>query len=102
MLEVRVGRLLDAAGRLELGQLDAHRLEVRGAVADGRPEVRRRHERGVEVGLLGQQPDRQPALALDGAAVRLVAAGRDPEQRRLAGAVRPDEPDPVVDRDRAP
>ena len=34
------------------------------------------------------------------AAVRLVAAGGQPEQRRLAGPVRSDEPDPVAERDR--
>ncbi len=32
--------------------------------------------------------------------VGLVDAGGDPQQRRLAGAVRPDQPDPLADRDR--
>jgi hypothetical protein len=52
------------------------------------------------VGFLGQQPDRQVPPALDGPAVRLVPADRDPEQRRLAGPVRPDQSDPVADGDR--
>ena len=38
----------------QLGELVGHRLEVRRAGADGRPQVRRGHERRVEVGLLGQ------------------------------------------------
>ena len=100
MLEVGVARLLDPAGALELGELAGHRLEVRGARPDRRAEVRRGHERRVEVRLLGEQPDRQPALPRDRPAVRLVRPGSDPQQRRLAGAVRADEPDPVADRDR--
>ena len=64
------------------------------------PQVGRGHERLVEVGLLGEQPEGQAALAMDLAAVRLVASGGEPEQRRLAGAVRPDQADPVAERDR--
>ena len=37
---------------------------------------------------------------MDLAEVRLVATGGEPQQRRLAGAVRPDQPDPVAERDR--
>src|SRR6267378_914522 len=37
---------------------------------------------------------------MDDPIVRLVAARRQPEQGRLAGAVRPDEADPIVDGDR--
>ena len=100
VLEVGVGRLLHPAGSLEIGEPLAHRLDVRRAVADRRPEIGGRHERGVEVRFLGEQPDRQPAFVMDRPAVRLVAARRDPKERRLAGAVRPDQADPVVDRDR--
>ena len=46
------------------------------------------------------RPSVRPRFRCDLAAVRLVDAGGDPEQRRLAGAVRADEADPVADRDR--
>ena len=71
---------VDVAVALERGQLG--RPSSRGArrpVADGRAQVRRGHERRVEVRLLGEQPDRQPALALDacrGRARRGPAASR--------------------------
>ena len=65
-----------------------------------RPQVGRGHERLVEMGLLRQQPEGQAALAMDLAEVRLVAPGGEAEQRRLAGAVRADQPDPVAERDR--
>ena len=57
VLEVRVGRLSTRCSRSSAASSRGHRLEVRRPVADGRPEVRRGHERGVEVGLLGEQPD---------------------------------------------
>ena len=82
------------------GQPLGHPLEVGGARPDRRPQVRRGHERLVEVRLLGEQPEGQAALAMDLAAVGLVAPGGEPQQRRLAGAVRPDEADPVAERDR--
>ncbi len=50
-------------------------------------------------GFLGEQAERQAALAMDLALVRLVATGREPEQGRLAGAVRADEADPIAQRD---
>ena len=77
-----------------------HPIEVRGAGPDRRPQVRRGHERLVEMRLLGEQPEGQAALAMDLAAIGLVAAGGEAQQRRLAGAVRPDQPDPVAERDR--
>ena len=52
------------------------------------------------MGLLGEQAEGQAALAVDLAAVRLVATGGQAQQRRLAGAVRPDQADPVAERDR--
>ena len=100
VLEVGVAALLDAMLLLVSGELGRDRVEMRRAGPDRGPEVGRGHERRVEVRLLGEQAERQPALPGDLAAVGLVDAGGDPEQRRLAGAVRPDEPDAVADRDR--
>ena len=96
VLEVRVPGPGGVPVVLEPLQLDGHRLEVRGAVADGCPQVRRRHERLVEVRLLAQQPEAQSSPPGHGAAVGLVAAGHDPQQRRLAGAVGADEADPLA------
>ena len=45
-------------------------------------------------------PRRQAASARDRPAIGLVAAGHDPQERRLAGAVGPDEADPLAGRDR--
>ena len=52
------------------------------------------------MGLLGEEAEGQVALAMDLAEVRLVATRRQAEQCRLAGAVRPDQADPVAERDR--
>ena len=98
--ELGVGVVRDPAVALHRGQPLGHPVEMGGAGPDRRPEVRRGHERLVEMRLLGEQPEGQPALAVDLAAVGLVAPGRQPEQRRLARAVRPDQPDPVAERDR--
>jgi hypothetical protein len=54
----------------------------------------------VEVRLLGEHPDRQAPLARDLARVGLVDPGGDPQQRRLPGAVRADQADPVAQGDR--
>ena len=77
-----------------------HPIEMGGAGPDGGPQVRRGHERLVEVGLLGEQPERQATLAMDLAAVGLVATGGEAQERRLARAVRADEADPVAQGDR--
>ena len=77
-----------------------HPIEMRRAGPDRGPQVRRGHERLVEVGLLGEQAERQAALAMDLAAVRFVTTGRQAEERRLARPVRADQPDPVAERDR--
>ena len=45
-------------------------------------------------------PRRQAALAMDLAAVGLVAAGGEAQERRLARPVRADEADPVAQGDR--
>ena len=70
MLERPVGGLRDVTATLELASSTAIALQVGGAVADRRPQVRRGHERLVEVRLLGEQAERQPALAGDLAADR--------------------------------
>ena len=101
MLERRVRRLGHPMGRLELAQLEFHPLEVRGTLADGGAGGPGGHERRVEVRFLEEEAERQPTLAVDLAAVRLVETGRDPEQRRLAGPVRADEPDPLLQRHRS-
>jgi len=88
--------VLALEGRERLG----HPVEVGGTLTHRRPEVRRRHECLVEVRLLGQQADRQLALVVNLTLVRLVTAGGDPEQRRLAGPVRADEADPIAESDR--
>ena len=72
----RFGRSMSMLEGLELGR---HRFEVGGAVPNGGPDVRRGHERGVEMGLLGQHPDRQVALSRDLPGVGLVHPGRDAE-----------------------
>ena len=100
MLEVGVGGVGHPVGVLQLGQLGGHRLEMGRAGPDRGPEVGRGHERRVEVRLLGEQAEAEVALADDRAAVGLVEPGREPEQRRLAGAVGPDEADAVADGDR--
>ena len=100
VLEVRIAGRLDVAGVLHLGQPGRHRLEMGRSMADRCPEVRSGHERVVEMGLLGEQAERQAALPVDGARVRLVAARRQAEQGRLARSVGPDQADPVVDGDR--
>ena len=85
---------------LERGQSLGHQVEVRRAGPDRLAQVGRGHERRVEMGLLRQQPEAQAALAVDLAAIRLVAPGGQPQQGGLAGAVRSDQPDPVAERDR--
>ena len=52
------------------------------------------------MGLLREQAEGQAALAMDLAEVGLVATRRQAEQRRLAGAVRADQADPVAEGDR--
>ena len=96
MLEVGVDVVGHPMARLQVGQLAPPSLEVGGPVPDGAPQVRRGHERRVEVRFLGEQAEGQTALPVHLAAIGLVEPGGDPEQRRLAGAVRPDEPDPVA------
>ena len=91
---------MTSAVALHDGQPLGHPVEVGGAGPDRLAQVGRRHEGLVEVGLLGEEAEGQVALAMDLAEVRLVATGGQPEQRRLAGAVRPDQPDPVAERDR--
>ena len=98
--ERRVARFLHAVLALEGRERLGHTVEVGGTLTHRRPEVRRRHECLVEVRLLGQQADRQLALVVNLTLVRLVTAGGDPEQRRLAGAVRADEADPIAESDR--
>ena len=100
MLEVRVGRVGDPPLPLVPGEGLGHPLEVRGPAADGGAQVGRRHEDLVEVGLLREEAERQAALAHDLAPIRFVATRCEPEQRRLAGAVGPDEADPVAQRER--
>ena len=84
---------------LEAAELLGHALEVGRAMPHGGAQVGRGHERLVEVRLLAEQPERQPALARRDPPVRLVLPRRDPQQRRLARAVRPDEADPLAGRD---
>ena len=65
--------------------------------ADRGPHVRRGRERRVEVRLLAEQPQARPRLRHHVAAVGLVTSRHDAQQRRLARAVRPHEPDPLAD-----
>ncbi len=98
VLEVGVGVLGHAVVALVGGELLGHPLEMRRTVPDRAPKIGCRHERGVEMGLLGEHAERHAPLAGHLATIGLVQPRGDPEQRRLAGAVRPDEPDPVADR----
>ena len=100
VLQIGVGVLLDSMVPLEARR--ASRPSGRGAAAPWRTAARRSGaamNSRVEVRLLGEQAERQAALAMDLALIGLVEAGRDPEQGRLAGAVRADEADPVAERD---
>ena len=101
VLEIGIRRIRDVTGGFERRQLGRHRLEVRRPRANGRAQVGGGHERVVEMRLLGEEADRQPALARHRAAVGLIRAGRDPHERRLARPIRADQPDPVAERDRA-
>ena len=98
--ELRVLVARDGAGALHRRESLGHPVEVRGTGPDRLAQVGRGHERLVEMCLLGEETEGQAALSMDLAAVRLVAACRQPEQRRLARPVRTDQPDPVAERDR--
>ena len=98
VLEVRVGRLGDAAFALERRERLGHPLEMGRPAPDRRAQVRGGHEHLVEMRLLGEEPEREAALPDDLAAIRFVASGREPEQRRLAGAVGTDQADPIAGR----
>ena len=100
VLEVGVVGAAGVTLVLEALELHGHPLEMRRAMAHGGPEVRRGHERLVEVRLLAEEAEAQAALARGDATVRLVDARRDPEQRRLAGAVRPDQAHALAGGDR--
>ena len=101
VLEVRVAGRPGLAPVLERRELLGHPLEVRGAVADRGPQVRRGHERLVEVRLLAEQPERQPALA---ARPSRGPARRGPDTIRssvvLPAPFGPDEAHPLARRDR--
>ena len=76
---------------------------ARGAPRPGRTAVRRSGaamNAASKCASWASRPSVRPRLRCDLAAVGLVEAGRDPQQRRLAGAVRADEADPVAQRDR--
>ena len=98
--QLRVGVIGHTLLALHRREPLGHPIEMRGARPDGGPQVRRGHERLVEMGLLGEQSERQASLAMDLAAVGLVAAGGKAEERGLARAVRADEADPVAQGDR--
>ena len=63
--------------------------ELADAVLDVPADVLRR----VELGLLREEPDRRLRVELGDARRRLLEPGHDPEQRRLAGAVRAEHAD---------
>jgi hypothetical protein len=100
VLEPGVALVLDTSFPLERGERLGHRVEVGGSLANGRAKIRRSHERVVEMRLLGEQAERQAALAVDGPTIGLVATGGKPQERRLAGAVRANQADPVTKGDR--
>ena len=92
-----VGRREVGLGRQARGEL----VHARGRGSDARAarEVGEQRLARARVALLRQVPDGQGGRAApDRAAVRNVEAGEELEQRRLAGAVRPDEPDPCLGR----
>jgi hypothetical protein len=83
-VQLRGGELLGDAVQVavelvEVGAGGAHRLERS-------PRVAQR--------VLRQEGDRDAAAARDRARVRLLDPGEQAQQRRLAGAVRTDDPDP--------
>ena len=83
-------------GGLHLGQLTFHALDIDGARSDGEADRLRAHERRVEVRLLGEQADGQAATRHDLAGIGLIAPGGQAQERRLAGAVDPDQADPIA------
>ncbi len=88
------------AGRLELGQAPFHLDQRDCARTDGVTHGRRGRESRVQVRLLGREAHAQAARPEDTAAVGLVDAGGQPQQRRLARTVGADQADTFVARDR--
>ncbi len=101
-LEVRVERLRVRLSQVGLGREPCGEpVHQRRRSADARPPREIAVERLAcqRITLLRQMPDReQRRVAPDRAGVRRVEAAEQPQQRRLAGAVRPDEPDARVRR----
>ena len=101
VLEVRVGRLLDATGAPR-ARPGATPIASRCA-APWRTAARRSGDAmnaASKCDSWASRPIVSPRLRWTAPPSGSSRPGGDPEQRRLAGAVRPDEPDPVVDRDR--
>ena len=77
------------AQRLDLVGESGHRLGAQHHLLEDRAA-------GLGGQLLGQVPDPEVLGAVDGAAVRLLAAHQHLDQRGLAGAVATDEGDPAA------
>ena len=101
VLEVLVGGLGDPVVLLQATRARAP--SARGARRPPRTAIRRSGaamNAGSRWVSWSEEAEAQAALARDLAAVRVVDAGRDPEQRRLAGAVRTDQADALAQGDR--
>ena len=102
VLEARLRRRVAVERALVVGAAGHRLLEPRQLllepheVARARQHVLAQRQPLVEGRALVVQGDARPLLERELAAVLLRLAGEDPEQRRLAGPVRPGERDPVA------
>src|SRR5262245_3850507 len=92
-------RRIFIAVKTELLEQIARRMRV-VAGAEACLDVSQRRRMPVEIRLLRQIADGRAGLHKAGAAIGLDQTGRDLEQRGLAGAVAPDQAEPIRWRDR--
>ena len=92
------------AGLFAASQPELFQHRARGVVAVARPQsgfdIRERRGEAGEIRLLGQIAHQRSRLYENRAAVGLDQAGRHLQQRRFAGAVAPDQADPLAGADR--
>ena len=96
--QCRVLRRFDAgrSARLQLVQAALHLLQVLRSATDCFTQAWRAAILGVEIGLLREQADGQTTLPVHDAHVRLVAAGGQSQQARLARTVGANQANPLA------
>ena len=100
VLEVGVGRLATRPSRSNAASASAIRSRWAAPVRTAERSVCEAMKAASKWASWASRPTVRPRLRWTSPRVRFVAAGRDAEERRLARAVRPDQPDPVAERDR--